>query len=179
MDIPPIKIHTVTMLLLAIIPCTAISGAPAPAVDFKSMTGAGHLTEKSPGKNVEKKSVPARLSLIDNITIRQELNCKGVSLTAQTRMIVVVGDCPSGQYFVCPGGSDSCTVKGLNQTKRNNHVYEYKSNFSGLNYVVELYSDRMIYRIQESNCMIPYPHGCLVKAPGWKDVEYIEFIRYP
>ncbi len=150
---------------------------PTPAVNFKSMAGTGNLIKKSPEKDAAKQLGQARLSLIDNITIRQEPNCKGLSLTTQTKTIVVVGDCPSGQYFVCPGGPTSCTVKGLDQTKRNNHIYEYESDFSKLNYMVELYADKMIYRIRESNCMVPYPHDCLIKAPGWKDMEYFEFIK--
>lgn len=178
MNILLIKTPTVTLLSLAIIACFMTNGVSAPAVDFKSMTGTGKLIEKYPEKDTEKKLNQAHLSLINSITIRQEPNCKGLSLSTHNSTLVVVGDCPSGQYFVCPGGSDSCAVKGRGKTRHNNHIYEYKSDFSELNYVVELFPDKMIYRIQESNCLVSYPHGCLVKAPGWKDVEYFEFIRY-
>lgn len=164
------KLAAYLLASLAIIP----SVHAAQDLDFQSMNANGTLLYYN-GKI--QNTGDAKLSYIENFAIEHQKNCRGVSLDSNEHgNILTIGQCSSGIYVLCPGGLEHCGDEG-DEAEFNENIFQQFLDFNKVNYRVELYTDKLIYRLQKKKCFIPYPHGCLIKGFGWRDITTFTFIE--
>jgi len=143
--------------------------------DFHSMVGAGSVTifdHELPKAN-QHKTVNASVTAVSNLTITGKKNCNGFTLKTEQEPIVTVGNCDSGDVFICPAGQENCNNELFEPTEVSNDVVHMRVGDN--NYRIEIKDNQLIYRIQEKPCAIHYPHGCLVNGPGWNDLVVYTF----
>jgi hypothetical protein len=80
---------------------------------------------------------------------------------------VTVLTCESGQTIFCPGEIKYCGNDYYTSTKVKNNVLARRGQGSKNKYTLELLPDGLVYRRLEKNCLIPYPHGCIIPGFGW------------
>lgn len=136
--------------------------------NFNAVIGKGKVTKTSP--LTQPLINNAYLLSKKNIKIKNENSCDVISLDLESNAIVAVATCGLGKLFLCPGGIGKCDNKYLGSAKLvNSNKVVMRSSFSRRRYIVEFYKDKLIYRIQDKNCFIKYPHGCLIYGFGWHD----------
>ncbi len=142
---------------------------------FDAMVGEGHLKRTGPmveAPSVEKASLKKKTKTVvfDGVTFSHFLSLE----TESGARVAIAID--AGSFLLCPGGIDKCTSKYATPTKQEgaNRLIMHGT-FSGRRYVVELYKDVFIYRIQDKNCLLGYPHGCLIHGFSWNDLYTNEF----
>ena len=171
--------HVVTILfgVAGLVACASV-GSLAKALDFESIAGAGQLRYKEESKP-EIFLSNAEVVVESNLSVGDHSNCRGLTLKSNQDIHLLLVSCPFEVYFICPGGIDSCTPEKLSRhikTQANGNVFQMRSFIdSDMNFRVELYPGKLIYRIQESKCMIKYPHGCLINWFGWNDIDIYNF----
>lgn len=141
---------------------------------FDSMIGSGKLKRTAP---IEEPTVTdATLTKTDNTVTFAALNFTHVlALKTESKTIVSIAS-ESGHLLICPGGIEKCHNEHLLPTEQEGeNKLVMKSSFSKRRYVVERSEETFIYRIQEKNCLLKYPHGCLIYGFGWHDQYTYEF----
>ncbi len=143
---------------------------------FYTMAGEGELLEID---DSEKESTSdAKVLTIDKVVIDGENNCQGLSLVSNNHPIVGFAVCESGSHFICPGGLDNCIQEFSKPTEKiSENSWEMPSRLANAKYVVTFYSDSLIYEIKKKNCLIPYPHGCLIDGFGWSSKLTYKFFK--
>ncbi len=141
--------------------------------DYDAMAGEGILTQTLPVEGVS--TIEASLVPISNINIGNEKLCHGLTLKTQTTEIMSILTCDSGKIIFCPNEIKYCGDDFLSPTKKKKQILERRSLSNSDKYSVEFLPDGLIYRELEKNCLIPYPHGCIVPGFGWHDYKKYEF----
>ncbi len=144
---------------------------------FDAMVGGGHLKRTDPmveAPSVEKASLKKKTKTVvfDGVTFSHFL-----SLETESKAIVAIAY-ESKRFLLCSGGVENCITGYKKRIKQEgeNKLIMYSS-FSSRRYMVELYEDVFFYRIQVKNCLIGYPHGCLIHGFSWLDDYIYEFKR--
>jgi len=102
--------------------------------------------------------------------------CEGFLLSStEDASILAVTHCKPDVYVLCSGGFQYCA--NGKYTKKSNNIIQYISDFSGSRYRVEFLSNEIIFKIQEPDCLIPYPHGCIVTGWEWEDLAVYRFTK--
>ena len=132
--------------------------------DFKGLAGNGKLTQTIPIEGTS--TLEASLELVSNLSIDGEKSCNGLTLKTSKESIVTMLACESGKLFMCTGAIEDCVREETSPTQIKNGVWESRGSIHELKYTVEFLADRLVYRIHEKNCLIPYPHGYLIYGFG-------------
>lgn len=134
---------------------------------FNSLSGRGVVEYVSEGKKTS--TLAASMIKLSDVVIKGEHRCNGLLLKTAGKSMVALAVCDSGRAFICPGGPNRCKGEYFDPTNINKNVWKMHGSVGDNIYRVEWFPDHLIYRIQSRNCLIPYPHGCLVKWFGWHD----------
>ncbi len=141
--------------------------------NFKSLAGEGSVTQTLSVEGAS--TVEATLEAVSKLNIGNEKLCYGLTLKIKETEIVTVLTCESGQTIFCPGEIKYCGNDYYTPTKVKNNVLERRGQGSKEKYTLELLPDGLVYRRLERNCLIPYPHGCIIPGFGWHDYKVYEF----
>lgn len=122
----------------------------------------------------------ASLSTNENYQVICENNCKAIIINSNEENILSVAQCGDrGKYYICANEPNECKI--FFETKLNGNsltlVKDWGWGYDEIRRVVEFHSNKVIYRIQGENCLIGYPHGCIINGFGWID-EYIYTYEY-
>ena len=154
--------------------------------DFKSLEGNWEFSTKwtSPYSVYgEKKTGIIKVDFIDNYSLKGEVNCQAITLNiVDEKLLTSVVGCAGDQYFLCAGYIDDCGLPVdlgyeevyTNVTKRKENTLILHPEYKETRYILELTPDKLIYRYQEKDCFISYPHGCLINAFSWHDIGRYE-----
>jgi hypothetical protein len=141
--------------------------------DFDAISGQGTLSYTGPNSSLPPES--ATMSIISELTIGDNKDCKGLILKTDEESIVVVAVNESKQVFICPGGKEGCDGEPLDPVEIKENVWKMYVPKFDITYQVEFESDRFVYRIKRRRCLINYRHGCLIPGIGWRDKHVYEF----
>lgn len=142
-------------------------------LNFFSMIEGGALKQKIPIEG--ESTLPAIFKKNNDFRLNNEALCESFTLSAGSEKIMTLLICDFDEVFICPGDSQ-CTGGGIEASELiSKEKFRRISKVSSNRYQVEFYKDRFIYRIQEKNCLVKYPHGCLLKGIGWYDEYTYEF----
>lgn len=90
---------------------------------------------------------------------------------------------PDDQYFLCAGYIDDCELpidvdygdgKYTDVAKLEGNTLTMHFEYIEMRYVLAFTPDKFIYRYQEKDCLISYPHGCLIDTFSWHDIGSYE-----
>lgn len=143
---------------------------------FRALVGEGEIVQKKHELDGGNSTVNGLMSSVSEISLPGEKNCFGISLTSVADAIVFLIACPSGRYYLCTQEPSACVGEYVGQVRvKNGNHFELRSSSNDTLYRIEIYPDRLLYRIYESDCLIPYPHGCLVDGFGWDEIFSYDF----
>lgn len=165
----------ITVCLVVISACAFNPAHSGVENDFIALSGAGKVIQKQPESEGGHSTVDGWVSYVPEFGLPGEKNCQGIALTTTIEAIVFLAACDSGTFYLCPRGLHSCTNEFSGPTQVSSQSYKMRSSFADNLYRLEVYPQRLVYRIQESKCFIKYPHGCLINGIGWSDVYSFEF----
>jgi len=143
--------------------------------DFETLAGTARVEQSEATGPAT--TLDGSLAYVADMQITGEGPCSGLWLKTQNESIVAVALNANGQAFICPGGPGSCQDQAPAPATIDGNVIQRRSDISNNRYRVEFLDDRVVYRIQEKKCLIPYPHGCLVYGRGWKDSYVYNFYK--
>jgi len=143
--------------------------------NFKELVGNGSLKQTVPVDGVSK--IKASVELVSDSTIGDKENCQGILLRTENEVIVALLSCKSGAVFLCPAGIENCEGENWSETTIKNGLWERRGHLTNNKYTVEFSPKRIVYRILEKNCLIPYRHGCLLHGLGWHDLFVFDFSK--
>jgi len=161
--------------LVTVSACTVKPVISETETDLIAISGSGTVIQKQPIYEGGNSTVDGWVSYVHEFNLPGEENCRGIALTTTIEALMFFSVCESGTYYLCPRGLHACSNEYSGPTQVSSNTYKMRSSFADRLYVLELYPDRLIYRIQKSNCLIKYPHGCLVNGFGWSDIYSFEF----
>lgn len=138
--------------------------------EFKSLVGNGVLHQHGP--SIEDKKTEAIFSFNENFNVAGRESCEAVILTSMNETFLTVAKC-RGEfgYEICGRAEKKCIVE-FDTKKTGNTLYlindgEYVDD--DVRHTVEFFTDKIVYKIQEESCLIPYPHGCIINGFNWVD----------
>jgi hypothetical protein len=143
--------------------------------DFESIAGMGQVEQLEPDKKAA--TINARLTYIPDMLIGEKSEVRGLWLQTENESIVALARGDSGQVFICPGGPDHCKGEYIKAAEIKGKVLKMRSELGESRYMVEFSDNGLVYRIQKKNCLIRYPHGCLIHGFGWHDRYVYAFQR--
>jgi len=170
------------LLILFISPPTFSFSSNESIPELKSLKGDWAFTTKWANPVTvygEKDSGIVKVNFIKNYSLKGEENCKAVTLEiADEKLLASVIRCAEEHYFLCSGRIDGCGLPidlgygdvFTNVTKVKDGKLISEPEYKEIRYVLELGSNEIIYRYQEKDCFISYPHGCLINAFSWHDI---------
>jgi len=136
-----------------------------------SYAGKGWLIHSEDGKSKQLNSSIEYFADLPNKKM-----CEGFLLSSkEDASILAITHCEPSTYVLCSGGFQYCA--NGEHTKKTKNIIQYISDFSGSRYRVEFLSNEIIFKIQEPDCLVPYPHGCIVNGWGWEDLAVYRFIK--
>lgn len=141
--------------------------------DFETLAGSARVEQNGP-ENPEA-TATGSLTFIADMDIEGEGPCRALWLKTQDESVVAVAISPSGRAFICPGGPENCQGKPLTAAAIEGNIIQRPSDISDNRYRIEFLDNLVIYRIQEKECLVPYPHGCLIHGKGWDDKHVYKF----
>ncbi len=142
---------------------------------FRALVGEGEIIQKKHELDGGNSTVNGVMSYVSEISLAGENNCFGISLTSAADAIVFLIACPSGRYYFCTQAPSACVDENVGRVRVNGNRFELRSSSSDALYRIEIYPGRLLYRVYESDCLIPYPHGCLVDGFGWDELFSYDF----
>jgi hypothetical protein len=151
--------------------------------DFESLVAEGSLNQLSYGS--ESNDMTAELTYRLNYEVEGQTDCHALVLSAPD-LVTYLPDyelSPQGgavaiaicgeekRYYICSWVSEPCST--YFKTKKSKAVLSLHVDRGWgddeLRFRVEYYDDKLIFRVQDESCLIPYPHGCLIDGFGWED----------
>ena len=142
---------------------------------FRALVGKGEIIQKKHKLDGGNSTVNGLMSYVSEISLVGEKNCFGISLTSSVDYIAFLVACPSGQYYFCTKKPSACVDKYVGRVRVKGNRFELRSSSSDTRYRIKIYPGRLLYRVYESDCLISYPHGCLVDGFGWNEIFSYDF----
>lgn len=148
------------------------NGSSPDIPDFKSLVGSGTLNIS--GRIIESESIDASIFLNGNYTVKGLGRCSAITLTTAINPELSIALCESGEkYIFCGNKLDNCASDF--KTKKSGATLSLIRDlgfwYDKTRFLVEFKSNKIIYRIQGEDCLIGYPHGCIIDGFNWVDSE--------
>ena len=137
----------------------SVHNPPASEVknSFRTLLGKGRIIQKKHKLDGGNSTVNGLMSYVSVISLAGEKNCFGISLASAADAIVFLIACPSGRYYFCTQKPSACVNEHVGRVRVNGNSFELRSKSSNTLHQIEIYPDRLLYRIYERNCLISYP----------------------
>ena len=151
---------------------TYSNGNSSDIPDFESLVGSGTLDIS--GRIIESESIDASIVLNDNYTVKGLGRCSAITLTTAINPELSIALCEGGEkYIFCGNKLDNCASDF--KTKKSGATLSLIRDLGfgddETRFLVEFQPNKIIYRIQSEDCLIGYPHGCIIDGFNWIDSE--------
>lgn len=138
--------------------------------DFESLVGSGVLETIEPGYDTDYDQ--ASLTINERYHVVGRHDCKALIINTNKETILSVAQCGGrDEFYICANEPDECNI--YFKTKKNGSslilVKDWGWGHDETRRVVEFHNDKVVYRIQDENCLIGYPHGCIIDGFSWVD----------
>lgn len=140
--------------------------------DFESLVGSGTLNIF--GRIIESESIDASILFNENYLVNERGNCTAFTLTTPKEPILSIALCEGGsKYIFCGDYLNNCTSSFKTKKSGNSLSLIRDLGFGDdeTRFLVEFQPNKIIYRIQSEDCLIGYPHGCIIDGFNWIDSE--------
>ena len=157
------------------------SGAELAGIpEFESLVGNGML--EIFGSIIESESISASIILNENYTVKEIGNCTAFTITTLEKPVLSVASCEGGSKYIFCGNSLNNCANHFKTRKSGNSLSLIKDlgfGYDKTRFLVEFSPNKIIYRIQGEDCLIGYPHGCIIDGFKWLDEEVYTYVYRP
>ena len=139
---------------------------------FESLVGNGTLDIF--GSIIETESINASILFNENYTVKGRGTCTAFTLTTPEEPLLSIALCDGGsKYIFCGDYLDNCTSSFKTRKSGNSLSLIRDLGFPDdeTRFLVEFHPNKIIYKIQSEDCLIGYPHGCIIDGFNWIDSE--------
>lgn len=137
---------------------------------FESLVGNGTLEIN--GIIIETVQTKAWLTVNEYEIIPGWGSCETFMLNSKDELLVKIAYCGEKQeYIMCAGDASECIIDFDTDKSGSSLSLVNDSHGDETRFLVEFYTDKIIYRIQSETCLIGYPHGCIIDGFNWIDSE--------
>ncbi len=141
-------------------------------VDLSAYMGTGVVAYVSPVEEYKD------TGLVESIKEKNAVipsDCRAINLKTARESILGLVQCGEGRIAICPGGLDNCFSQSFDTSSKGADFWVHPAVNGDANYRVEFSVNKFVYRIQERDCAVSYPHGCLIPGSAWVDKYVYRF----
>jgi hypothetical protein len=147
---------------------TLLEGELEGISDFKSLVGNGMLEVR--GTTIETVQAKAWITVNDNEVILDKESCESFMLNSRDELLVKIAHCGEKQeYIMCAGNVSECIIDFETEKSGSSLSLVNDSHGDETRFLVEFHPNKITYRIQGEDCLIGYPHGCIIDGFKWLD----------